>query len=331
MLANLKDKFRDIVPTDLMDNVIPDDLPNRLKAWWDGIDYEPRVIQETFDEEESEQETAEVGANLDREAEELRTRRRFEILLSQWLWGQGNMAPGLSEEHFSLIDFLTLSKEHSAAFIGTGLAASPRAVSKHCDTWISGYEHRKWLIPTALEQCKMQGLARKVTIEPFTPEKFALPAKKFNAIISLESLHSYPDPERMFQQIAVGLRPRGLMLLTDFIVAEGVEDFDHASCMFNDESDLKFQTRKDIIGEIQKFGMGVRNSRDVTEFYLPLIKDGWKRWRVASNRLKKKHGDDIEPILNGLLAEHARVWANRIEALSDDRLQVYAFQAEKSS
>ncbi len=255
--------------------------------------------------------------------------RKLEILYAQWLWGEGNIQPGISDEHISLIDFLTVTKEHSVVVMGTGLGGSARAISKHCDTWITGFEDRSWLVPTALEQCKMQGLARKVTIDKFNLNTLSLTPKKFNAAICLEEMHRYADRERIYQQIGVGLRPRGMFLLTDFIAADD-GSLIHADCMFKSDGEVNFATRSETVEEIQKFGMGVRNTREITDKYLPLITTGWKRWRVAAERMKKKHGDDIEPLLNELIAEHARVWANRIEAIKEKKLAVFAFTAEKS-
>ncbi|MEM1140012.1 MAG: class I SAM-dependent methyltransferase [Pseudomonadota bacterium] len=301
MLAPLKNK--------LLTSVGPDPI-GRLKAWWDGAPYVPGEAPA----HEAEARDGAVAASLDLAAH---------LHISQLLWGRGFTGPGDEAAMVAWGDNLALNKEKSVAFLGVGLGGAARAICKAHEAWITGYDRLPDQIELGTEQCVMAGMAKKVTISPLKIGEVELAEGKFQAIIAKEELAFHEDRGAVFQAIAKGLRPGGLVILTDYLQGE---DAAPSGCFLPVWGEAMLGTSGEYEAAINASGLDLRVNEPVTDEYVSAITEAWAKYRALMKAVMDETDDAVLRATYALaLGQEADMWANRLEALQAGTLAVHRF------
>ena len=113
----------------------------------------------------------------------------------------------------------------SIAF-GTGLGGGSRAICKEFDTWVTGYEADPELSRAAKQLSVIGGMDRKAEMKRYIAGEFELSPNSFDSILSSESLHNFESKYEILLSLQKGLKPRGQLSMTDFVLGEGISPKD---------------------------------------------------------------------------------------------------------
>ncbi len=262
-------------------------------------------------------------------------KRRQEIhargIVSQALWGEGNLTPGTAEFVAQLTSRLGLSPEMSMLDLGAGLGGPARAISSAYGIWVTAYEAVPLYVKIGMEQSVMHGMAKKVAMSQFETETVKLPQRKFDCVFSKEMMHHIQIKERLLQEIEQTLKTGGQFFLTNYVVTGNGNDSPHVAAWNEaDKQDSKFWTKDDYVAALAKAKLDLRVSEDLTPQYCEMIAEGFRGLKRNMDRLIEEETDPKRQseLLHALAFESNR-WAVRAEALNSGDFAVYRFSGMK--
>lgn len=292
----------------------------RFGAWWRGIEPSaPHAETQPAAEDGAQPEIGETSTILQR------------IRVAEALWGQGNFGPGDAEFLTALAAQLGLTKEMSLAFIGVGLGGAARALVDDTEVWITGFERNPAIAAVGVEQCTIAGKAKKVQISVTDYETLLLPAKKFNDVISKETLYLVRDKARLVKQIAGGVKPGGTFLFTDYVAPQGALSAEERDRLFPRELGEALPIPPVEYSQLMSdVGLDVRVNEDISGSFGEFVTQGWANLRRMLDQLAANKPNPAERALfMRIVAEEAAHWGNRLEAFRTGRLAVHRFVALK--
>lgn len=300
------------------------DFKRRFMAWWDGVDLDAKATG--GGPVQAGPATGSGPARL--EVQDLTDR----LAVMQDLWGPGFAAPGGPEFAADLCAMLNLSNEKSLLDVGAGLGGPARAITQKYGVWITGFESIADMASAAEQLSAKMGLAKKVKIQAFDPENGALPVNKFDAVWSKDILYSVKAKERLMQVMAKALKPRGQMLVIDYVVAEGAETAPEIEAWRKVEAkDPSPWTLAEYERGFAQAGLDLRVTDELSDRYIQFITDAWSRWRAVVADVDATGAKEPArlPALRRALAAEADLWAQRFEMLKGGKLKVLRFYALK--
>ena len=294
----------------------------KLDAWWRGIDR-PASAKDA----EAGGPVPDAGQPEFQEGSTILQR----IRVAEALWGHGNFGPGDAEFLTALAAQLGLTKEMSLAFIGVGLGGAARALVDDTEVWITGYEANATIAAVGIEQCTIAGKAKKVAISVTDYETLNLPAKKFNDVISKETLYLVRDKARLLGQIAQNMKPGGTFLFSDYVAPQGEITAEERDQFFARELGEALPiSPHEYAKQMTAVGLDVRVNEDISGSFGDFVTQGWANLRRMLDQLTVNEPNPAERALfMRIVAEEASHWGNRLEAFRTGRLAVHRFVALK--
>jgi cyclopropane fatty-acyl-phospholipid synthase-like methyltransferase len=294
----------------------------KLEAWWHGAESLDAPLEGAPDTsaDEAPQPEIQPGSTI-----------LQRIRVAEALWGHGNFGPGDAEFLTALAAQLGLTKEMSIAFIGVGLGGAARALVDDTEVWIAGYEANPTIAAIGVEQCTIAGKAKKVAISVVDYETLALPAKKFNDVISKETLYLVKDKARLLGQIASHMKPGGTILFTDYVAPAGALSAQERDQLFASELGEAMPISPTEYAKLMTdVGLDVRVNEDISGSFGEFVTQGWANLRRMLDQLAANEPNPAERALfMRIVAEEAAHWGNRLEAFRTGRLAVHRFVALK--
>ena len=293
----------------------------KFRSWWEGsetVASSPTKDQPTPGRKAATADGAPVVKPL-AAWETPRTR------IAQLVWGHGFDKPGGATHVLNLAKPFGLDSTRSMLEFGTGLGGGSRAICKEFDTWVTGYEADPELSRAAKQLSVIGGMDRKAEMKRYIAGEFELSPNSFDSILSSESLHNFESKYEILLSLQKGLKPRGQLSMTDFVLGEGISPKDsRLQAMQATPTDLwhpdQYERRMD------QLSLDLRITEDITETYRKMILQGWMNFAQGdpiSIATAKAHPGAVIAELN--------IWTKRLEALEQGLLRVVRFYAIKKA
>lgn len=292
-------------------------LRTRFHAWWEGYDAKAPAATEPEAGEPTAKPAHEQG--LDRHGRPLWTATRVEV--AETLWGRGFATPGGEEYAQHLARPLGLNPAMSVLEIGAGLGGFCRAIAQKPGCWVTGLEGSPVLAKMGMERSAAAELAKKAPIRAFDPERFAYD-KRVDVIFCRQTLFTVADKEQFFDTLEAQLKPRGQVLMTDYVLDPQAKLTALEAWAANEPQEPYLWTARDATEAFAQRNLDLRIAEDMTDDHRTQILTGLNAFTqhlatCSMDRETKAH-----------VLEEIELWARRIKAFSQG-LRCYRFHAIK--
>lgn len=244
------------------------------------------------------------------------------LTVRQWLWGPGFIVPGTAEYVLGLVKPFAANPAMSILDIAAGLGGPARVISDAFGTYITGFERDPETAVRGMAMSVTAGKQKHAAISVMNPETLELKAGAFDCIFGRGATYAVQDKERFMRVLIMGLKPRGQLLLTDYIVDpalaerpelaawEALEPFPPALWNLQQYTDC-----------LKSLGFDIRITEDISAQYKAQIVLGWDNLlqHVDIRKLPRAHQMTV--------LDEAERWVKTIVALDSGALRVYRFYA----
>lgn len=244
--------------------------------------------------------------------------------VAQLAWGDGCSKPGGSDYLLELSRPLGLDATKSILEFGVGLGGGARALRNDTGVWIEGYEIDPDMARAARQLAIRGRMEKGVDIACYSPHDFAPRPGGYDCILSTETLYRVENKEELLVKFEQALKPRGQLLITDFVLTPGTSAKDPKLKAFG-SGPLAFWPAAHYVRHFRERNLDLRVNEDITADYRKLVLDGCKRFTEQAPRMvghAKAYPEETVTFLDQ--------WAKRVMAFDAGLLKVMRFTALKS-
>ncbi len=244
------------------------------------------------------------------------------LVLRQWLWGPGFHQPGNTEYVLKLVKPFGLTPAMSMLDVAAGLGGAARTIAEEFGTYITGLERDPELARLGMEMSIAAGKQKHAPVSAIDPESFELRTGAFDCILGRGSTYMVQDKERFMRVLILGLKQRGQLLLTDYVIEPSLAQRPEYAMWAG------LQPFRPALWTVQQYadcfkslGFDVRITEDITHDVKMQIVLGWDNLvqNVDIKALPRAHKLQIVAE-----AEH---WVKTIIALDSGVVKGYRFYA----
>lgn len=299
-------------------------LKTRLHAWWEGYDLSG-LKRRKGEAEAGDAALAAAApgkapaAGQNRWGKPLWSAGRIEV--AERLWGAGFSSPGGAEHISYLVKPMGLNPAMSALDLSAGLGGATRVMAQESGCWVTGLEASPLLAKEGMERSHMAGLDKRAPVETYDPERFSH-SKRVDAILYKEALFTVRDKDQLFDGMEAALKPRGHLLLTDYILGPKPNRGVVAGWADKEPLEPNLWSLEQMQNAFAQRNLDLRIHEDITDTHRHLILAALQEFThvleqyALAQETKLAVMDEIE------------LWARRVAAL-DNGLRCYRFYALK--
>ncbi len=303
-----------------MKNAMIVPLKTRLRAWWEGYEVEdllPRQQEQTL--------PPAVPLSEKPLTEPLAAWETPEIRMMQLIWGAGYHKPGGPDYILGLVKPFGLDPSKSMMDFGAGLGGAARTIANEFGVWVTGYEADASLVKAGKQMSLMAGLDRRADIARYFAHDFDLHPNTFDCILSSETLFRIENKYHLLEVLQHGLKAKGQLTITDFVLGEGVAATDPRLRDLGDGHNYFWQVGQ-YEQRFRELSLDLRVAEDITHTYRHLILNGWSNFAKADPAALANARAYPAAILGEL-----ETWTKRVQALESGLLRVVRFYAIKKN
>lgn len=303
-------------------------IKTRLKAWWEGYDLDA-LKRRSKDGAPAEDggaaanapppSSATPGPGVNRWGRPLWTANRIEV--AEQIWGSGFNTPGGADQIPYLVRPLGLNPAMSVLDLSAGLGGTSRTMAGKYGCWVTGLEASPLLAKEGMQRSVKAGLAKQAPIEVYDPENFSY-NRRVDAIVYKDSLFTVRNKDQLFDGMEVQLKPRGQMLLTDYILDGGANMAAIMKWADKEPQEPNLWTREAMTNAFAQRNLDLRIAEDLTDTQRSLILTAIQRLVEHLEKHSMDHGTKLNVV------DEVEFWVRRVAAL-DQGLRVYRFYAIK--
>jgi SAM-dependent methyltransferase len=244
------------------------------------------------------------------------------LTLAQWLWGAGFNTPGGEEHVLDLVKPFALNPAMSMLYIGAGLGGGARAVAAKFATYVTGLESDDALARRGMEMSTAQGMQKRAPVSVYNPDTIELRAGSFDCVMGRRTTYTLADKERFLRVLVAALKPRGHLLLTDYVLEPKAQAGPELEAWRRQQKrPAQLWTAAQYADCLKRFGCEIRVTEDTSSKLRRMILAGWAQMisTVDLRSMPKQH----------LLAvvDEAEHWVRTIGALDGGALRTYRIYA----
>ncbi|MEQ8604644.1 MAG: class I SAM-dependent methyltransferase [Marivibrio sp.] len=294
----------------------------RFKAWWEGVDAAALMHKGAPPPA-----PAAAGISVESEPEEDEGRwSSGRLSLCQRLWETGDgdevVHPGGADYTVELAKPMALDNSKSAADLSAGLGGGTRKLAASLDLWITGFESDSELADHAMALSRKHGHERRAPIAALDEESFDLGEKRMDGVLMRERLFRFHNKQRALDCVFRALKPRGHLVLTDFVLADEAAAEDPAvSGWLKREAafgptgrEPALWTKADVKKALVAKKLDLRIFEDESEKYLGMIRGGWAHFVDGLDK-----GEMTRRFVDDMMRE-AEYWLHLGRALESGKL-----------
>lgn len=245
------------------------------------------------------------------------------VRLMDRMWGLGHVLPGGDEYVVDLFRVFSPNNSMSMLQVGAGMGGDGRALALAFGVWVTCIEQSEVLVESGMKESYKHGLEKKAPVVSFVPERMKLRPNGFDVVFSRLGLHTLPDKELTIEQMAIGLKPSGQMLLIEFMPGEKADP-----AVLEAWAAAEPQTPYLISGPrmaelIRSHDLDLRVVQDVSAEYRKLVMLGFAKFLATLTR--KEIESDRE--MGRALLKEAEMWMRRLALIDAGVLRVVRFHA----
>ena len=300
-------------------------LKTKLRAWWEG--YDLSGLKRRGDGEDAgkgkgkktaEDNTGKPGMN--RFGKPLWTASRIEV--SEKIWGAGFVIPGGIETISTLVKPLGLNPAMTVLELGCGLGGATRCMAAQFGCWVTGLESSPFLVEQGMERSTKAGQSKQAPVQIYDPENLKY-AKRVDAVFAKEVFFTIKDKSTLFDRIEGLLKPRGQILITDYIIEPEARNSKAVKAWADREPlEPNLWTLQGALDAFAQCNLDLRVHEDITEPHRNHIVASIKS---LMEHLEKHHMDKDTKVN---VIDEVETWAQRVTALHSG-LKCYRFYALK--
>ena len=286
----------------------------RLKSWWQGLELKEREAPELPPEPEPKRPAPLGQDTIERLKQPWQPER---IAMAQAIWGQGFLTPGGPEYVEYMVKPLGLTNESVVLDIGAALGGPARLMAKEFNAWITGLESDAGLAEQAMAMSTQAGLAKKAPIEHFDRTHVPIDEAKYHCIFSKEALFRIENKEELVPRIKSGLKPRGQLLFSDFVVSKPGASNDALTAWAEVHHPTpEFWAKEDYVSCLAALKLDVRVDEDITDRLRSEILHGCAKFVDSAAQAELTRLDKVA------LASELEYWARCVAAIDSGVLRV---------
>lgn len=282
-------------------------LRDRLRAWWHGYDVDdeqpPLPAAKTVDVAVEDVVVMSTDWSAGR------------IAAVQQVFGPGEDAPAAMARTAQVIKPLGLSPEMSVLEIGCGLGVGLRAVAGESGAWIDGVDPNPEVTAEAEKWIGTDGLLKKAVPSNAHPLDESVTGKRRDAILSRDGLHRYSDRKDILAGLREVLKPKGQVLITDFMVNPEADATAIDSWIELHAEPPVLLSLTDARDELTALGLDVRVAKDESTLFAEAILDKIQRFAAELN------DNPVPAELQDWVVWEAEYWARTMDALQSGALR----------
>ncbi len=251
------------------------------------------------------------------------------IAFCRRLWGHETetVSPGGVEYALRLARPMALGANASILDLNAGLGGGARKIAKELGPRVTGMEADPDLAEAANLLSKTQRMSKTAPIAHYDPLALDLPERKFEGVLLRELLYRAPDRMRLLRDATQALKPRGHLVFTDFVLADGAA---RASTEAQQWLEREPETANPGVMEeyrplLKALKMDVRVHSDETPEYIGHVLSAWSIFVDSLNST-----DLTRDFVNCMMRE-AEFWLARMRALESGKLRLLRVHAMKKS
>ncbi len=240
------------------------------------------------------------------------------FVIRQWLWGRGFVTPGDAEHVHGLVKPLGLTSAMSVLDVNAGAGGAARAIAEAFDTYVTGLERDADLAKKGMAMSSAAGLKRRAPVTVIDPESFELRTGAYDSVLSREATYLLLNKERFLRVLIQGMKPRGQLLMTEYVVDHGVGAQAELDTWLNQHPvrpDL--WTLNQYIDCLASLGFELRVTEDMTTLYRQQILSGWHKL-LSTVELRGMPRPHLIAIV-----DEAERWMRTVMALDAGVLKIY--------
>lgn len=293
----------------------------RLKAWWEGSDLVVHQ-REAASSAVPNRPARPIVGKLD-PARPWETRR---IILSQMLWGEGFSLPGGAEEALRLAKPFALDPAMTVIDLNAGLGGGARAIVERFGVWVAGYELDRELAAAGMQLSIRDGLGKKAEIVVYRPDQLEIRPASIDCVMCRELLHRVSDKPALLQTINQGLKPKGQLVMTDYMLSDPERAGNAPVRTWLDGADgpVELWSADQYTRALGAEKLEVRVTEDISVAYRRMVLAGWAGLTRAIG------GASVAPELARCLVKELERWMRLVAAIDSGDLQVVRIYALKA-
>jgi SAM-dependent methyltransferase len=204
------------------------------------------------------------------------------------------------------------------------LGGATRAVCKEFSVWINGIEGDPDLARAGQKLSEIAGLTKKAPIHAEALRDLEIKPKSLDVLFAREAFVGLPDKVRLLHEIEAGLKPKGQLLFTDYVLATTGDHSEELQAWRDGEPDAPAPWAvSDYAEALRELKFDVRIKEDLSAQRSAAIKHGWATF------MQHATGDGRLERYGELALEECNLWTRRLNALESGSLRVYRFHAIK--
>ena len=302
----------------------PVNLKTRLYAWWEGYDLsglKRRKAEEEAGNAAAQAQSAGKGpaAGENRWGKPLWSATRIEV--AERLWGNGFSTPGGGEHISYLVKPMGLNPAMSALDLSAGLGGASRTMAQQFGCWVTGLESSQQLAKAGMERSRMAGLDKRAPIEAYDPERFSYP-KRVDAIVYKEGLFTVRDKDQLFDGMEAALKPRGHVLMTDYILGPKPNRAAVAAWADKEPLEPNLWSLEQMQNAFAQRNLDLRIAEDITDTHRHLTLTAIQAFVQYLEQHSMDHATKLA------VMDEVELWVRRVGAL-EGGLRCYRFYALK--
>lgn len=324
-----------------------------MRAWWEGydpLDYmeqragesveDPTVpeniaLPKSFDLDafmagsDSTRDAAGEGADYDFAEEDhpdpVWPRAKMEIC--QRVFGRGFVVPGGADRAVEAVRPLGLDPVQQVLDLSVGLGGPAAAMAERYGVWITGYERNPALLDLAATVLPSVKAGDQVRVNPLDPETLYLPRKKFDVVLSHESLHRVADRIQLMGKVRNALKDFGQFMITDYVLPSDAPPSKRLrTWIANRGEPVVLWTREQYEVAFANQSMDIRVIKDESGQHAEMIRSQFADFVATLNASKSI---TRTPVGRAAMGDVAEDWSRLASLLQAGELQLLRFLAMK--
>jgi SAM-dependent methyltransferase len=243
------------------------------------------------------------------------------IAAAELIWGDDFVLPGHADYTLRVARPLELSPALSLLDLSSGLGGGTRALAEHSGVWITGLERDGDLAEEAHERSREANIEKKAPVRAFDPSDFELKKRSFDCMIARELFYSIADKERLFGVLQRGLKDRGQLAFTDYVLGSQPPSQSFEDWAGGEQLPCYPVSVDALVGLLKSLHFECRVVTDDSDAYRADVVAAWSR--LAENM----ENDSIPRHLLARVVAEADRWGRFLRVLDRSELRVYRFHA----
>ncbi|MEJ0059015.1 MAG: hypothetical protein WDM79_05305 [Terricaulis sp.] len=280
----------------------------RLRAWWEGEEFDAAAAEAAIDAEALA--TGEADAELfDEPPFDFPPR----LVALTRLWGENRLRPGDDTADTLEPARIGLQPDGVLAVLSPGLVGPIAAIAGAHAGAIEVYEWREESIEALRYGVRKAGLAARVNVTKVDLEAHVWPQAHFDGLWSVDDFAYASYPPHLAQQIYKALKPGACAVIETYA---GLPSETLASAFASSFAEPHVRAHGDLLQFFTDTGLALESDEDLTDEFLDLARQGFKRLETVLGE-----ASSFDAATARELAWEAEAWRVRLRMLAQRRLE----------